>query len=163
MEYKLPTIEDEKEIREFFQEHFDHGEMEVIFSQNELLEDDMNWVETIQNNALYGNEEWGKSLLYLCKESTHILGILCIRYTLPNSKEKLFGNIGYGVRPSQRKKGYATKMLAQALSVCKEKGKKQIRIGCHKSNVASQKVIQKCGGIFVEDTEEGNRYYSIQL
>ena len=68
-------------------------------------------------------EAWGKSLLYLCFDQNRLIGLLSIRYELPKELSEKYGDIGYGVRPSERNKGYATAMLRYALSVCKEKGR----------------------------------------
>ena len=54
-----------------------------------------------------------------------------------------YGDIGYSVCPSERRKGYATKMLKYALEVCKELGMKSVILGCYKSNIASSKTIKK--------------------
>lgn len=59
----------------------------------------------------------------------------------------IYGDIGYGVRPSARKKGYATMMLRYALSVCKEKGMKKVLLGCYKDNITSVCTIKKNGGM----------------
>lgn len=47
--------------------------------------------------------------------------MLNIRYTLPQGKRDKYGDIGYGVRPTERKKGYATHILKEALKNAKEK------------------------------------------
>lgn len=74
-------------------------------------------------------------------------GLLSIRYELPEELSKIYGDIGYGVRPSKRNKGYATKMLAYALSVCREKGMHEVLAGCYKDNLASVATIKKNGGV----------------
>lgn len=75
--------------------------------------------------------------------------------------------IGYGVRPSERNKGYATQMLRYALEVCKEKGMRRAFLGCHSDNIASASVIKKCGGILTKTIKESeeitNHYYEINL
>lgn len=95
-------------------------------------------------------------------------GLLSIRYELPEELSKIYGDIGYGVRPSKRNKGYATKMPAYALSVCREKGMHEVLVGCYKDNLASVATIKKNGGVLAEENEnygEGrtSQYYSIKL
>ena len=70
------------------------------------------------------------------KRDDRIIGIIDLRHTL-NAFLKNLGNCGYSVRPSERKKGYATEMLRQLLKVAKET-----------ENTASIKVIQKNGGVY---------------
>ena len=63
-----------------------------------------------------------------------------------------------GVRPSERKKGYATKMLKSALDYCKSEIKKdRVMINCYKDNEASRKTIINAGGILEREYEkDGN-------
>lgn len=80
--------------------------------------------------------------------------------------DEKYGHIGYGVRPSERKKGYATVMLRDALSVCKEKGMSQVILGCYKDNPGSAATIKKNCGILTAETENEGRvrqYYTINL
>ena len=51
------------------------------------------------------------------------------------------------MRPSERKKGVATKMIALALEECKKIGIDEILIVCDKENIGSSKSIQNNGGI----------------
>ena len=86
----------------------------------------------------------------------------------PGELSEKNGDIGYGVRPSERNKGYATAMLRYALSVCKEKGMKKAVLGCYKDNPASAATIRKNGGILTVENSNYNenktsQYYSITL
>ena len=137
MLYRLPCINDEKVLREYIREHHDHGETSISASLGLSSSDYSEWVEKIQKNALTGDEAWGKSLLYLCFDQDRLVGLLSIRYELPKELSEKIGDIGYGVRPSERNKGYATAMLRYALSVCKEKGMEKVVLGCYKDNRAS--------------------------
>jgi GNAT superfamily N-acetyltransferase len=51
-----------------------------------------------------------------------IVGMLNIRHELNDFLRDYGGNIGYGVRPSERRKGYATRILQMALDYCRELG-----------------------------------------
>ena len=76
-----------------------------------------------------------------------IVGIADLRYQL-NDFLKDFGNCGYSVRPSERRKGYATEILRQICLIAKEHGLKQLQLSVEKENVASIKTIEKNGGKF---------------
>jgi len=56
------------------------------------------------------------------------------------------GNIGYSIRPSERRKGYAVEMLGLMLQVCREFGEEKVLLTCDQENVASRKTITKNGG-----------------
>ena len=49
-------------------------------------------------------------MLYLCFENNKLISLLSIRYELPKNLAEIYGDIGYGVRPSEKNKGYATAM-----------------------------------------------------
>ena len=115
-----------------------------------------------------GDEQWGKSLLYLCFDGESLIGLLSIRYELPELLSEKIGDIGYGVRPSERNKGYATAMLEYSLLVCKEKEMEKVILGCYKENLASAATIIKNGGTHITENEnykEGrtSQYYLIRL
>lgn len=57
------------------------------------------------------------------------------------------GHIGDGIRPSERRKGYATAMLRLALEKCRALGIRRVLMTCDKDNIGSAKSIIKNGGI----------------
>lgn len=71
-----------------------------------------------------------------------------------------WGHIGYWVRPSQRKKWYASKMLEQILEEAKKIWLRKLLITCDVNNVGSNKVIQKNGGILEKECtfDDGSRF-----
>jgi predicted acetyltransferase len=83
-----------------------------------------------------------------------ILGAIDIRYALNDYLYNYGGNIGYGIRPTERKKGYATEMLRLALDICREKGIDKVLITCKKSNTGSAKTMIKNGGILENEVFE---------
>jgi predicted acetyltransferase len=85
-----------------------------------------------------------------------ILGSVNIRHCL--NEDLLFrgGHIGYGIRPTQRKKGYATLMLGLALEKCREMGLKKVLVTCNQDNIGSAKTIRNNGGILENEVTEEN-------
>ena len=88
------------------------------------------------------------------------LGRVNIRHTLNRGLLRRGGNIGYEVRPSARRRGHATAMLAAALPVAAALGIREARIDCGVDNVGSRRVIEKNGGVF-EREERGSYYFLV--
>ena len=65
----------------------------------------------------------------------------------------LHGIIGDGVRPSERRKGIATKMIALALEECRKLGIEKVLMVCDKDNIGSAKSIINNGGILENEVE----------
>jgi predicted acetyltransferase len=86
------------------------------------------------------------------------LGRLTIRHRLSAHLREVGGHIGYDIRPSARRRGHATVMLAAALPVAYRLGVDPALVTCDEDNVASRKVIEANGGVF-EDSRNGKRRY----
>ncbi|MBM3532496.1 MAG: GNAT family N-acetyltransferase [Alphaproteobacteria bacterium] len=70
----------------------------------------------------------------------------------------VLGHIGYAVVPWKRKLGHAKRALALLLPEAKARGLDYVELTTDPDNVASQKVIQSCGGRLIERFNEGPAY-----
>ena len=105
---------------------------------------------------------------WLIDDHQKLLGVSNLRHHLTPSLEREGGHIGYGVRPTERGKGVATRLLEMTLKEAKKRGIERALITCDKSNLASARVIEKNGGCFDSEfqTESGkvvNRYWVVQF
>ena len=75
------------------------------------------------------------------EKDNYIVGMIDIRHYLNEYLTQVGGNIGYGVRKTERNKGYAKQMLKLALEKCKELKIKKVLITCDEDNIASEIVI----------------------
>ncbi len=75
------------------------------------------------------------------------VGAVNIRHYLNESLLLNGGHIGDGVRPSERRKGVATKMIGLALEECKKIGIDKVLMVCDKKNIGSAKSIENNGGV----------------
>jgi len=92
---------------------------------------------------------------YFCldEERNMIVGAVNIRHYLNELLLLNGGHIGDGVRPSERRKGIATKMIALALNECRKLGIEKVLMVCDKDNIGSAKSILKNGGILENEVE----------
>lgn len=153
---RKPDKEMEKEIVAFNEECEAAGEKLVPYAARLRGMDFDDWLSNerlMETNAPIG---FVKASLYFLMDGERILGAIDIRHSLNEYLIGVGGHIGYGVRPSERRKGYASIMLSLALPIANELGLKKILITCNKSNTASEKTILKNGGILENEIEDGD-------
>ena len=100
------------------------------------------------------------------EESGEIVGAINIRHYLNDYLRMYGGHIGDGVRPSRRREGIATEMIALALEECRKLGIERVLMTCDKDNIGSARSIQKNGGVLeneVDDEGEILQRYWIDL
>ncbi len=90
------------------------------------------------------------------------LGRLSIRHRLTPFLRDIGGHIGYDVRPSARRQGHATAMLAAALPVAAGLGIDRALVTCDEDNLGSRRVIEANGGV-LEDLRRGKLRFWIDL
>ena len=83
---------------------------------------------------------------WLVDEAGEVVGEIRVRHRLTPKLEDFGGHIGYTVRPSRRRKGCGTRMLALAMEKAPGLGLKRLLITCDPANVASARIIEKNGG-----------------
>lgn len=112
-----------------------------------------------------GTDRWVPDSVFFCYDIDRdiYVGAVNIRHRLNDSLLFTGGHIGDGIRPSERRKGYGTAMLALALDECRKLGIKRVLMTCDKDNVGSAKAIQKNGGVkeneVIEDGVIEERYW----
>ena len=96
-----------------------------------------------------------------------LLGAVNIRHYLNDYLLQFGGHIGDGIRPSERRKGYATEMIRLSLIECKKLGIDRVLMVCDKTNIGSAKSIIKNGGVleneFVDDNGKTQQRYWIEV
>ena len=107
-----PTSDLKEKALAYRKEHFQHGEKIIygseLFDKTESYEE---WLSSVTRNTdpKTVNENWVVTDTFFAVRNSdgRIVGIIDLRHTL-NDFLKDLGNCGYSVRPSERKKGYAT-------------------------------------------------------
>lgn len=152
-----PTLEMKEKALDYRQEHFDNGEL--IINGSELLDKTASyeeWLEVVTYNSdpKTVNPNWVQTDTFFAIDNNTqtIVGIIDLRHELKGFLINL-GNCGYSVRPSERRKGYASEMLNQLLEVAKQVGLNELHLSVERSNQPSIKTITKNGGEYERSFE----------
>ncbi len=115
------------------------------------------WIKILDKSEKEG-EVTSNSYIALRLRDNRIVGIIDLRHHIDHPILSVWGgHMGYTVRPSERRKGYAKEMLNQNLKNCKDIGLAKVLIVCDSDNVASEKTIIANGGAFEKEiTVDGN-------
>ena len=152
LELVFPTKEYKKDVEEYLREFLDNGENEIAGDGGlDRIRDFDKWLEKVQNDLSIDTIDKDRipATLYLTirKSDKKIVGNLQIRHFLNKKLLNYGGHIGDSVRPSERRKGYATEQIRLALGKCKELGIDNVLMDCDKNNIGSAKAIQNNGGV----------------
>ena len=155
IELQLPTQQHKKLAEEYKQEFFQQHELTINGSALLDQMDYNEWLLNTENNSRSETvrSDWVVATTYFAvrKFDNKIIGMIDIRHSLNNEfLTKYGGHIGYSVRPTERRKGYATEMLKMGLEYAKSLNIKKVMLGCYVDNVPSILTIKKCGGILDE-------------
>ncbi len=95
------------------------------------------------------------TLLFLTDDAeTKLFGAIDIRHRLNDYLLAFGGHIGYGIVPSERRKGYAKVQLGLALPVAKSLGLARVLITCDDGNAGSARTIEALGGVLEDKRAE---------
>jgi predicted acetyltransferase len=145
-----PNKKMEFEAIEFKNEFFRNGEYEINGSELWDKTDNYDiWLENVIKNiskeTVDPNWVVTDTFFAVRENDEKIIGIIDFRHEL-NDFLKDFGHCGYSVRPSERKKGYATEMLKKVIKIAQDMGLKEVQLSCETENIPSVKTIIKNGG-----------------
>lgn len=146
---KFPSIKEKEQWIEYIREYrLDNPNAKPLGCTEDLNYEE--WLEKILKASQGLDLQEGRvpSTEYFLMDDERIIGHLSIRHNVNTDFLRLYGgHIGYGVRPTERRKGYATIMLHLAIEKCKDLGLTDILISCKEDNIASARVIENNFGI----------------
>jgi predicted acetyltransferase len=146
-----PCIELHREYFEMLEEWQRNGEEPVPWVLSLNASDFPALVEKLEQSTrgIGLAEGWvPHSTYWLVNAERRILGVVNIRHRLTESLNQIGGHIGYGIRPSERRKGYASELLRLSLAVTRDLGIREVLVICDAGNIGSEKTILKNGGEF---------------
>ena len=161
-----PSAEYADQIKEYRKEFLDAGSSMDGTGQLRNIEDPYEWIRVCElfNSEETVPEDKVPSTLFMCirKEDNRLVGMLDMRHRLNEYLETFGGNIGYSIRPSERRKGYAKKMLSLVLPFCRELGLDKVMISCRVENEGSRRTILANGGVYESTAHEPDRNVDLQ-
>ena len=137
----------------FYKMAYDYGNTEDQRYHCEIMADDFEYAGYVE--TLRGFKE-GLDLprglvpyttYWLMDDLSTIYGVSRLRHILNDNAKKEGGHIGYDVPPSLRNQGNATLLLRLTLQKAAEMGIVRVLMTCDCDNLASVRVIEKCGGV----------------
>ncbi len=166
--FRLPELRDREILEQYIAEHLDIGETDITASMDLATTEFSRWVKTMQFNSYAGDPDLGRTRTLLCFDGDTLVGFLGLRLGLQEDQRQVYGDVGYGVRPSCRRKGYALAMMDYAREFFSKEGFQEIILGCYKDNIASARTIVRSGGILYRESDSYTKgrmsqYYSIPL
>ena len=163
-----PSLSRKNQILEYIEEMKKHKSQ--IHGDGGLKKylDEKSYEEWVINVHNMENERYAlskglvpSSTYFLIRENDDkLIGMIDLRIKLNDYLRNYGGNIGYSIRPTERKKGYAKIQLYLCLLKCKEYDLDKVLITCANYNEGSRRTILSLGGIYeknnINKSEEDN-------
>lgn len=149
---RRPTADDAPELVSYRQAFLDAGGSMAGAGPLRRFENPLDWLREIEAYARPETVPEGlvqaTQFVYVRKRDGRIVGMLQVRHRFNAYLEKYGGHIGYSVRPDERRKGYAKRMLREGLDFCRTLGLPCVLITCNTENEASRRTILANGGVY---------------
>lgn len=157
---EIPSIERKNEIIDYINEFvLYNSDINGTGSLDRILEGDT-FEQSLERCLNMENEEYAKNLgrcqsktfLLIRENDNKIIGTINVRWNLTEEMKQFGGNIGYGIRPTERRKGYNKINLYLGLIEAQKLGLNKVMLDCDVNNLGSSKTMQALGGV-LERTE----------
>lgn len=157
---EIPSVERKNEIVDYINEFvFYNSDINGTGSLDKILEG-YTFEKALDRCLNMENEEYAKKLgrcqsktfLLVRENDNKIIGTINVRWNLTEEMKRFGGNIGYGIRPTERRKGYNKINLYLGLIEAQKLGLDRVMLDCDVNNLGSAKTMQALGGV-LERTE----------
>ena len=151
---EMPSLERKNQIIDYVNEFaLYNSETNGMGSLRKMLEG-YTFEQALEMCLSMQDEEYAKKLgrcqsktfLLIRENDDRIIGAINVRWNLPESMKQFGGNIGYGIRPTERKKGYNKINLYLGLIEAQKLGLDRVMLDCDVNNLGSVKTMQALGG-----------------
>lgn len=150
-----PSLERKNEIIAYLDEFVKYNSNINGTGSLDKIYDGYTFEEILERCLNMKNEEYaksinrvpGKTFLLIRKNDNKIVGTINIRWNLSEKMLKFGGHIGYGIRPTERRKGYNKIQLYLVLLEAQKLNLDKVMLDCSVDNLGSDKTIKALGGI----------------
>ena len=151
---EIPSLERKNQIIDYVNEFaLYNSETNGMGSLRKILEG-YTFEQALEMCLRMQDEEYAKKLgrcqsktfLLIRENDDRIIGAINVRWNLPESMKQFGGNIGYGIRPTERRKGYNKINLYLGLIEAQKLGLNLVMLDCDVNNLGSVKTMQALDG-----------------
>ena len=163
--FEEPSLKRKEDAMDYINEHVKYnsningsGSLEdYVLNEDKTYEQ---WLEKINNyksNLITDPRVPSKTYFLVREPDEKILGMINIRLLLNDYLKEGAGHIGYGIRPSERRKGYNKINLYLGLLELQKHGVKEALLGCYKENIGSSKTMKSLGAKLLREQKEDDK------
>ena len=151
---ETPSLDRKNEIIDYINEFVEHkSDINGTGSLDKIL-DGYTFEQALESCLNMQYEEYakkfgrckGKTFLLIRKNDNKIIGTINVRWNLTEKVKQFGGNIGYGIRPTERRRGYNKINLYLGLIEAKKVGLDKVMLDCDVENLGSSKTMEALGG-----------------
>lgn len=147
-----PSLDRINDVKEYVEEHQQYNSNP--HGTSGLDKEYLNYKEWLNKMELFSNEETcpnnfcpGYEYFLIRESDNKLVGMINLRWNLNEWMLTNGGHIGYGIRPTERRKGYNKISLYLCLIKAKELGLDKVLLTASDNNLGSVKTIQALGGV----------------
>lgn len=152
--FESPSLERKNEIIEYLDEFVEYGSNINGSGSLDKIYDGYTFEETLERCLNMGNEEYSKkfercsakTFLLIRESDNKIVGTINIRWNLNEKMLQFGGHIGYGIRPTERRKGYNKINLYLGILEARRLGLEKVMLDCDVNNLGSDRTLKALGG-----------------
>ena len=152
--FEIPSLERKNEIIEYLDEFVKYGSDINGSGSLDKIYDGYTFEEALDRCLKMEDEEYAKSVgrcqsrtfLLIRENDNKIVGTINVRWNLNEAMLRFGGHIGYGIRPTERRKGYNKINLYLGMLEAKKVGLEKVMLDCDVNNLGSDKTLKVLGG-----------------
>ena len=152
--FEKPSIKRKNEIIEYLDEFVKYGSDINGSGSLDKIYDGYTFEQALDRCLKMEDEEYaksvgrcqGKTFLLIRESDNKIVGTINVRWNLSEEMLQFGGHIGYGIRPTERRKGYNKINLYLGMIEAKKVGLEKVMLDCDVNNLGSDKTLKALGG-----------------